>query len=52
MNNLPKHHGVGPQEAQDPMQLHRLDAGPDQTRKLPKPKPLSTELKEIVMVYP
>jgi len=31
MNNLPKHHGAGPQEARGPMQLHRLHrlkAGP------------------------
>ena len=31
MNNLPKHHGAGPPEARDPMQLHRLrwlKAGP------------------------
>jgi len=24
VNNLPKHHGAGPPEARDPMQLHRL----------------------------
>jgi len=32
MNNLPKHRGMGPQEARDPMQLHRvhrLKADPD-----------------------
>jgi len=28
MNNLPKHHGVGPPEVRGSMQLHRLKAGP------------------------
>jgi len=28
MNNLPKHHGAGLPEAQGPVQLHRLKAGP------------------------
>jgi len=28
MNNLPKHHGVGPPEACGPIQLHPLKAGP------------------------